>query len=94
LREADLQKWKCHKVVEAFKITSISTWDDARESHLLTGGGESVIVPNSYFQRNPFPIGGYYVLYRDDYESWSPASEFEAGYTKFDGRPWWKRIFG
>src|SRR6266576_226320 len=26
-------------------------------------------------------IGGYYVVYEDNYESWSPAKAFEEGYT-------------
>ena len=26
--------------------------------------------------------GYYYVVYRDGYKSWSPASEFEDGYTR------------
>ena len=30
-------------------------------------------------------VGGYYVLYEDGYESFSPAKAFEEGYTRFDG---------
>lgn len=26
-------------------------------------------------------VGGYYVVYEDGYESWSPAEAFEKGYT-------------
>jgi hypothetical protein len=33
------------------------------------------------FKHNPQP-GGYYVVYEDGYESYSPAKAFEEGYTK------------
>jgi hypothetical protein len=32
-------------------------------------------------KHNP-QVGGYYVMYKDGYQSWSPASEFEDGYTR------------
>jgi xanthine/CO dehydrogenase XdhC/CoxF family maturation factor len=31
-----------------------------------------------------FALGGYYVLYEDNFESWSPAKAFEEGYTRID----------
>ncbi len=31
--------------------------------------------------RNHVLVGGYYVLYEDGYDSWSPAKAFEDGYT-------------
>jgi len=34
-----------------------------------------------YFERCSVQAGGYYVVYKDGYESFSPAEAFEEGYT-------------
>lgn len=91
-----MQKWKCHKVVEAFKIAEVRAAAGTPDIFLLyeEGNRTSVAVKREYMVRNHRPVGGYFVKYRDGYESWSPASEFEAGYTKLDERPssWWRRM--
>ena len=38
-------------------------------------------VGYSYMQKHKPQVGGYYVVYEDGYESYSPAGAFEAGYT-------------
>ena len=53
---------------------------------------ETIIVPEGHFgpiavssefmtKHNPIP-GGYLVFYKDGYRSFSPAKEFEDGYTR------------
>lgn len=42
---------------------------------------EYICVPKEYLERNNPKAGGYYVLYEDGYESYSPAKQFEDGYT-------------
>ncbi len=76
-----IPKWKCHKEVEAFKITTITFFD--KEAVALDGeGGLRVIVDDAYAQKHKPMPGGYYVRYADGYESFSPPDAFESGYTK------------
>ena len=87
-RKYSLPRWKCHKVVEAFKIEHILP-EKGGLANLVsvetTGHIEHrVCVGGSYLSKhNPQP-GGYYVRYEDGYESYSPAEVFESGYTRMD----------
>ena len=81
-----MQKWKSHKVVEAFRIEG-AKWDD--DGFRLRGRLETVVVDPEHADRminqaSGLVIGGYYVRYEDGYESWSPAEAFEAGYTRVE----------
>lgn len=80
-----LPAYKCHKVVHAAKIDGLIP--------LRTGGwvltfapiGEdpriTLAVDAAYCDKhNPKP-GGYFVVYEDGYQSYSPAEAFESGYT-------------
>ena len=81
----ELPSWKCHKEVWAIKIKEVQ-----RDAEF---GGTAVIVPDEP-GFGPFPVGhdylakhkpkagGYYVQYKDGYESFSPADAFEGGYTR------------
>lgn len=87
---AELPRYKCHKEVHALKITKVHFRPDG--SAALTC--ES---PEGYPMFEPIPVsadyvvrhepkdtnwvGGYYVRYGDGYESWSPAKQFEEGYS-------------
>lgn len=81
----EMPKYKCHKEVRALKIEAIGVRED-RE-----GGGVALEVEKPFppiivtaewcAKHNPEP-GGYYVLYRDGYTSFSPAEAFEDGYTR------------
>jgi len=79
---AEMPKYKCHKEVWALKI-----------AHLQVGNGVVLITPKddgyapfevdiSYQEKHKPEVGGYYVLYKDGYKSFSPAEAFEEGYTK------------
>jgi hypothetical protein len=90
----ELPRYKCHKEVWALKIKGImldsdlAKLDDNRETD-----GSATITPEDegyapfkvdrHFvgKHNPI-IGGYYVVYKDGYKSFSPADAFEDGYTK------------
>ena len=39
-------------------------------------------VNHEYVRKHNPQVGGYYVVYKDGYKSWSPAEVFEKGYTK------------
>lgn len=51
---------------------------------MLDGVDDSRYVNKAYLEKHNPQIGGYYVLYPDGYESWSPAEAFEAGYHRYD----------
>ena len=77
-----MPKYKCHKEVWALKI----------EILLTSPAGAVVIIPEKkeyspievdkeFMDRHKPKAGGYYVVYADGYESYSPAGPFESGYT-------------
>lgn len=83
----ELPRYKSHKIVHALKIHNIDVDLDS---------GAAVITPEDagygpfgvsaeYMGKHKPRIGGYYVVYDDGYQSWSPCDAFEKGYTKVDG---------
>jgi hypothetical protein len=82
-----LQKYKCHKVVEAAKITAIEFAMNGI-AIIATNDGQTVTTDTPYKDRFKVELGdndlGYYVVYADGYESWSPTKAFEEGYTKIE----------
>lgn len=84
---AQLPRYRSHKEVWALKIRDIDF------NHPSTPDNTGALITPEDTLYAPFPVsaayvrkhepkpGGYYVLYRDGYKSWSPASEFEDGYT-------------
>ena len=82
----EMPKYKCHKEVRALKIKDVLTsWTGQKEgSAYLTFEEEGYLpheVSREYFEKHEPRPGGYYVVYEDGYESWSPAEPFEAGYA-------------
>jgi hypothetical protein len=80
-----LPAYKSHKIVHAAKITSIGEPTEAGVTNLNlelpNGEGMGYGVDNDYVTKHDPKVGGYLVVYEDGYESWSPAPQFEAGYT-------------
>lgn len=73
-----LEKWKCHKVVEAAQILGISLTGE------LGFGRDNFVQPTrEWLDKHKPEVGGYYVVYEDGYASYSPAKAFESGYSKF-----------
>lgn len=81
-----MNRYKSHKEVEAFKISSIQTSSVSADSDFtrLIGNEGLVVVDKAYIDKHQPKVGGYYVRYADGYESWSPAEAFEEGYTKIE----------
>ncbi len=90
---AEMPRYRCHKEVWALKISAI-TFDASKAA--MEGretDGSATIVPaedgygpfkvdSGYLRKhNPQP-GGYYVVYKDGYKSFSPADAFEDWYTR------------
>jgi hypothetical protein len=85
----EMPKYKSHKEVWALKIKSIKRDGEGenRESD-----GSAIITPedgryapfrvdSDYMWKHKPQDGGYYVVYKDGYKSFSPANVFEEGNT-------------
>lgn len=80
-----LPHWRCHKVVQADKITAVEVTHTGLHSFLVLKCGARIKVTDGLLDRVPESHAidsGYYVRYADGYESWSPAKAFEEGYTR------------
>jgi hypothetical protein len=79
----------CHKQVWALKIKAIRQHDGESRfdggSWLLDveepGYAPIEVSHHDYVLKHSPRIGGYYVIYKDGYQSFSPAKAFEDGYT-------------
>ena len=81
----EIPRYTCNKKVRAAKITKIENHEsDGTHSNTLYFGeiSESKLISHAYMKKHEPRVGGYYVLYKDGYESFSPADAFEDGYTK------------
>lgn len=78
----EMPKYKCIKDVWALKIKSIIT----------DGDGGATIIPEEpeyapfkvsfeYISKHKPQVGGYYIVYKDGYKSFSPAKAFDEGYV-------------
>ena len=86
----DLPKYRSHKIVAALKIgqVSCSYQDIDNEGHramtdvLITPDNEKFapfnVTPDWWHKHLP-AAGGYFVVYKDGYSSYSPAPAFEEG---------------
>lgn len=80
----ELPKYKCYKEVWAAKITQIVEHEsDGTGSRTMIFGdvGASQFLTDEWMERFKPEVGGYYVVYKDGYSSFSPAKAFEEGYT-------------
>src|SRR5947207_3436546 len=91
--EAEMPKYKCHKEVHALKIAAIALDSERAKAENRETDGSAIITPadqgyapfkvaHAYVHKHKPEVGGYYVVYSDGYESFSPAKAFEEGYTR------------
>lgn len=81
--EMEMPKYKCHKEVHALKIAALDTTDadDKRLlMHPVEEGYAPILLSDKFVEKHTPRVGGYYVIYKDGYESFSPADAFEDGY--------------
>lgn len=83
-----MPRYRCHKEVRAMKIATVEvvkTVEDDEVSHGIlwpvNHHHDRIRVSAAYLKKHEPEPGGYYVLYQDGYESWSPAGAFQEGYT-------------
>ncbi len=80
----EMPRYKCHKEVHALKIARIGA-TTVIVGRMITPADEGYApfeVDSAYMEKHKPQVGGYYVVYADGYESFSPAQAFEEGYTK------------
>ncbi len=79
--DSKLPKYRCHKEVHALKIIGVEVgsngvWLSFEDTRYVRRQ-----VSQDYDRKHAPRPGGYWVLYEDGYESFSPGNAFEAGYT-------------
>lgn len=78
--QKELPRYKCLKTVWALKIKFINPQNN---SMIVEEEGYAPIqVDKAYFAKHQPHVGGYFVVYKDGYQSFSPADAFEEGYAK------------
>jgi len=91
--QREMPRYKCHKEVWALKIDAIHLdVDVAKVENRETNGGAFIYpadegfapfqVDEAYVRKHKPEAGGYYVVCKDGYKSYSPAQAFEEGYTR------------
>lgn len=73
-----LPQFKCHKVVRAAKIITIIRGEGVI---LVLENFGGVTVPRDWYDKHSPRVNGYFVVYEDGYQSYSPAEAFESGYS-------------
>lgn len=80
--QREMPRYQCHKEVWALKIKNIEYLSDG--SVIITPAEDGYApfkVDHVYMQKYKPQVGGYYVVYKDGYKSFSPSEAFEEGYT-------------
>lgn len=85
--QREMPRYKCHKEVWALKIKELEI--EHREDDSVVGiitpeeeGYAKFEVDEGYLTKHKPEVGGYYVVYKDGYKSFSPADALEEGYTR------------
>jgi hypothetical protein len=83
-KNADLNQlplYQCHKKVRAIKIKRIEFTNYNQRLIPEDSSYAPIYVSSFYMQKHSPEVGGYFVLYEDGYQSFSPAKAFEEGYS-------------
>ena len=89
----EMPRYRSHKIVHALKIAKIDRDAERAGAGNRETDGSALLFPaedgygpirvdHSYMRKHDPKPGGYYVVYKDGYKSFSPAEAFEEGYTR------------
>lgn len=81
---AEMPRYKCHKEVHALKIAGFDLMrDESLKIDPVDPRYTAFTTSPDYFRKykGNAEDKGYFVLYKDGYQSWSPSKEFEEGYS-------------
>lgn len=83
LQYMDIPTYNCHKQVKALQIKDIEMMDLGTDLVELSffDGYLPIKVDDLFMEKHEPQVGGYFVVYKDGYQSYSPADVFEEGYT-------------
>lgn len=79
--DREMPKYKCSKEVWALEIDEII---EGEKGAMITPSDEGFApfaVDSEYMAKHKPETGGYYVVYKDGYKSFSPGKAFRDGYT-------------
>jgi hypothetical protein len=81
-----MPRYKCHKEVWALKIKDVRRVPSGNATVMHSIIPEDAryapfAVSLEFIEKHAPKAGGYYVVYKDGYKSFSPADAFEDGYT-------------
>lgn len=79
--EREMPRYKCHKEVWALEIEEIELCDGGALIKPKESGYAPFRVSVEYMNKHKPQVGGYYVVYKDGYNSFSPADAFIDGYS-------------
>ncbi len=74
-----MPQYQCHKKVWALKIKEVRYM--TRQLIFEDTGYAERTMTYDYMNKHSPKAGGYFVVYEDGYESFSPAEAFESGYA-------------
>ena len=88
----EMPRYRCHKEVWALKIAEIVFDHEIATIEGRETDGTAMITPvengfspfkvdAEYVRKHKPQVGGYFVVYKDGYKSFSPAVAFEDGYS-------------
>ena len=78
----EMPEYVCHKRVRALQIAQVFNHVDGSARLTTLDGGQKYIDVNEEFMAKHDPQeSGYFVVYSDGYESYSPRLAFEGGYA-------------
>lgn len=80
---AEMPRYVCHKQVWALKIKEVGL--AAAGPHRIVpedAGFAPIEISDEWLRKHEPHAGGYYVVYKDGYKSFSPAAAFEEGYAR------------
>lgn len=83
--EAEMPRYRSHKTVWALKIAAIEFRENGSAKIAPQDKGYAPFETKPGYRerfKGDEDNTGYYVVYADGYESWSPQKAFEEGYTR------------
>ena len=85
----ELPRYRSHKIVRAAKIVLVEAFQSNGAASLVCqfGNMTATVGTRPGWQerfKGADTDNGYFVVYEDGYESWSPSKAFEEGYTRID----------
>lgn len=91
--ESQLPVYQCHKKVKALEIRSIINNEDGTARIVPVETDFSPFeISSAYMEKHKPQPGGFWVRYKNGYESWTPGDVFRDGYSRIDRVKDWSLV--